>query len=952
MDALPEHATSTASPNSGKLRWLSRARSLRRISRGITPERFPRPHEFHPAYAAIILGAVMNILDASSIGLLVFPADGTMFHGLESQSIAMFLAATVLNEMVFVCGGTNFVQSQGEMLVEVLPFMQNIATKLATIITDNRDALLATIVASYVLSSIVLGALLLALGFFQIDRWIAYFPQAVLDGALGAIGLSLFISGFEVAQRSTFEWSTQYFRTLFTSNSMPVVVCAISLTFLLCIGVRIRRVESSSRPMWNASWTRRFIWEVRRMCSSSFFTPAFVLGSGIIFWIAALASKRSLPDLVEHHWLFMETPKGMSFGERMRFYEFWSLFNFNIVRWDAMHKVMVEIIVLIVIGALNLPIYYPTLRNNLPDVPRNASIKKEFIGHGIANLITGFCGTLPCLVVMSNTLFFSRAGGKRFDSVCVMFLTFLFFIFSKLLLPYIPVLSAAHMVFFFGLELMAEALIPTWSNKPLLEYMVIVGTMIACTALGFAQGVGIGLAATLAVLGFEHLADYEIRTCFVPLTMLADSQVLSRRIIDRLADEPNDKLHIGVISVAGTAGYTASTKLKQAIHTVQQRGCSALVIDLTYTVRIDRVAASAIQDERSNPQGGAMHPPGFLLGVPYGSPRYDIMVQVGSVCANPSQLDNIAANEQMMHSLWPMAEFTDVLSWISSRASVSHPRLPRWARNSFSNSDECSVSTARSASAIPMTPMTFSFNLTPSIDPELPDASQWHACWDQLCCLSLPDEDAVWLTPEKRRDNTDTTSISGFIVEKIMPVWRESFISVLEQYGRIRFHEPHTLLANASDPLSDVRIVVVGALVKQRHVKVASSPEISDAWSPASKVDRSPADWIKARHRFLRRRSTEPVTDSNVQTITEHFSQGDIIGLSEIMFGEAWSSDLLTAGQLVNLHITIDFAAHDVRTNTELATALNAFYSHNQFRMHRLQDLYNRALSQGERYKW
>lgn len=1008
METLPDDALPPQPPSSssrpqphGILSWLARTKNLRARSRPMRPQILSGSKPFKLAYAAILLGALMNILDAASMGLLVFPADGDMYHGLQAQSIAMFLASTVLNELVFVLGGTNFVQAQGEMLVEILPFMQNIANKLSAVINDDRDALLATTVTTYVLSSLILGVLLLALGFFQIDRWIAYFPQAVLDGALGAIGLSLFISGFEVAQRSSFEWSASYFHDLFTSNSMPVCVSAIVLTILLCTGVRVKKKSAMARPRWGASFFRRVEWEVRQICSNSFFTPGFVLLSGGAFWIAALASKRTMADLVEHHWLFMEVPPGATVGTRMRFFEFWQLFNFHLVRWGAIKQVAVEMVVLIVIGALNLPIYYPTLRDNLPNVPRSASIKKEFIGHGIANIITGLCGTLPCLVVMSNTLFFSRAGGQRIESACVMVLTFLFFIFSKLLLPYIPVLCAALMVFFFGIELMAEALVPTWTKKSLLEYFVILGTMATCTALGFAQGVGIGLAATLAVLGFEHLADYEIRTCFVPLAMLADAQGLSPKIVARLKQESMEQqqqqLDVGVISLAGTAGYTTATKLKQAIHAVQQRGCAALVIDLTYTVRIDRVAASAIFDERSNPQPGTKHPPGFLLGVPLGSPRYDILAQVGSVCADPSTMDTVAAHDQMMHALWPMAEFTDVLGWLSSRAAVSDPGLPLWARNSSLSSLEhphqpnphhhdhfCypeSLMPAHSPSnEIPMeTPMSLSScgpSIVPTIDPTLPIEAQWSACWDQLCCNLSTDDDNAWLSKSYVQDHQNLSDASDslekqknsidtpFLAPKrrgenlaysgsSSPRWRNSFVSVLERYGHIRFHEPHTLLASAGDPMPDVRIIVVGALVSRRQLAAASHAEHADASSPASKVDRTPADWIQARPRLrLRRRSADPTLHTSVRTIVEHLGQGDIYGLAEFMFGETWSADVTTAGQLFSSYVTIDFSAHDVRANAELALALNAYYSHHQFRMHRLQELYNRALSQGERYKW
>ena len=79
------------------------------------------------------------------------------------------------------------------------------------------------------------------------------------------------------------------------------------------------------------------------------------------------------------------------------------------------------------------------------------------------------------------------------------------------------------------------------------------------------------------------------------------------------------------------------------------------------------------------------------------------------------------------------------------------------------------------------------------------------------------------------------------------------------------------------------------------------------------------------------------------------YSLGDITGLYGIMIGESWSYELLTAGQLANLRITVGFAAPNVRTNIEQATALDAFSSRSQFRMHRLKELDRRAPCQCKR---
>lgn len=956
MTSLPEPAGSS-SATAGFRGWLARTKNLRALSRSMTPKSLPKPKEFKISYAAVLLGFLSNVLDAASMGLLVFPANGAMFEGLQAQSIAMFVASIVVCQAVFVLGGTNFSQSQGSMLVEVLPFMQNIATKLATVITDDKDALLATVVVAYALSALVLGILFLSLGFFQIDRWIAYFPETVLDGALGAIGLSLFLSGFEVAQRSSFEWTGEYLKSVFTSESMPVVVSALVLTAMLCSGIRVKKRSGSTKPRWNASILRRLDWEFRQICSNPFFTPAFNLTVGIVFWIIALISRSSMQSLVDHHWLFVTVPKGASFGSRMRFFEFWDLYKFNHVRWSALNEVIVEMVVLIIIGALNLPIYYPALADNLPDVPRNASIKKEFIGHGIANILAGLCGALPVLVVMSNTLFFARAYGKKSDSILVLFVTFLFFVFSKLLLPYIPVLCAALMVFFFGVELMAEALIPTWSTKSLLEYMVILGTMVACTALGFAQGVGVGLAATLAAQGFEHLADYEIRTCFVDLSTFVDAHVLSPKVLERLSENTDQSPRIGVIALSGTTSYTASSKIKQAIHTVQQHGCAALVIDLTYTVRIDRVAATAIAVERSNTHDGVLnHPPGFLLGVPMGSPRYEILAQSGVVCRDPSIVDAVTANQMIARSVWPMGEFSHVLAWLSAKATVTHPRLPRWARGSQtpiampSPARDASIS-RRDSYEIPLMPLP---NIPPApetIDPTLPIPIQWQACWDQLCCSVQSDTSSIMTKESKDSDTFDESELSPTAPKESL-TWANKFVPVLEKYGRLSFYEPRTNLANATDTMPDVRIIVVGCLNSRSNAaRIPISPHAT-ASSPASKVDRSPADWAAMRPRLRRRHTDSETFTTPTNTVVEAFSQGDVVGLSELTFGEPWSLDLTTAGHLRSSCITIDFAAADVLNSAELAMALNTYNSHNHFRIHRIQDIYLQALDQGKQYKW
>lgn len=63
------------------------------------------------------------------------------------------------------------------------------------------------------------------------------------------------------------------------------------------------------------------------------------------------------------------------------------------------------------------------------------------------------------------------------------------------------------MVAFLGLELMIEALWESANTHLWNEYLVVVGTLVACTFLGFAEGFGIGIALAILLFVFFCAKD-------------------------------------------------------------------------------------------------------------------------------------------------------------------------------------------------------------------------------------------------------------------------------------------------------------------------------------------------------------------------------------------------------------------------------------------------------------
>lgn len=108
---------------------------------------------------------------------------------------------------------------------------------------------------------------------------------------------------------------------------------------------------------------------------------------------------------------------------------------------------------------------------------------------------------------LSYSVFFSRAGGGRFEAGVVTALTFVFFFISSLVLPYVPTILASVLVLFLGIELTLEAVWESSKTLSFAEWLVVVTTLIACAFLGFAPGFGVGIGAAGVLYIFWSISD-------------------------------------------------------------------------------------------------------------------------------------------------------------------------------------------------------------------------------------------------------------------------------------------------------------------------------------------------------------------------------------------------------------------------------------------------------------
>ena len=108
---------------------------------------------------------------------------------------------------------------------------------------------------------------------------------------------------------------------------------------------------------------------------------------------------------------------------------------------------------------------------------------------------------------LSYSIFFSRAGGGRLEASIVTVVTFVFFLVSTFVIPYVPTVLASSLVLFLGIELASEALWESTKTLQFAEWLVVLATVLACTFLGYAKGFGVGLGAAALQFLFWGFLD-------------------------------------------------------------------------------------------------------------------------------------------------------------------------------------------------------------------------------------------------------------------------------------------------------------------------------------------------------------------------------------------------------------------------------------------------------------
>ncbi|KAA1470874.1 hypothetical protein DENSPDRAFT_775282 [Dentipellis sp. KUC8613] len=515
------------------------------------------------AVPAVVLGALLNVLDGVSYGMIIFPASG-VFAGLGSMGVSMFFVSAIVAQLIYSAGASGFAGANGSMMIEVVPFFHILANRIAAEIGEDRpEEIIATTLVAFAFSSVLTGLTFFLLGAFRLGNLIGFFPRHILVGCIGGVGVFLVITGLTVSTRMADDDFSLSFATLkffLTAHNLALWAPAFALATIL-------RVITHR-------WHHQLI------------LPIYFIVIPIIFYIVVAAARLDLHTLRREGWLFDVAASQDSW------YEFYTYFSFRKTQWGPLWATLPTQLALLFFNILHPPLNVPALAVSLnEDVDTN----KELVAHGYSNLVSGFLGTVPNYLVYVNTLLFYRVGGTtRVSGFMLAGATALLLFIGTGPIAFIPVMVVAALIFVLGIDLVKEALWDTRHRVNRSEYITIISIMVAMTVWDFVIGVLFGIIVSSLFFVVQNSQRRSIRAIHTGETVMSTVRRPSaHRAYIREVSKQTTVIRLQGFIFFGTITHVEDTIRALVENPAPHPFIQFLVVDFSLVAGVDLSAAEA-----------------------------------------------------------------------------------------------------------------------------------------------------------------------------------------------------------------------------------------------------------------------------------------------------------------------------------------------------------------------
>lgn len=428
-----------------------------------------RPVGYLPS---VFLGTLLNVLDALSYGMIMFPIGETIFSGMGPTGLSMFYMSTVISQLIYSLGGSAFKSGIGSEMIEITPFFHQMAISIMlSLQNDERFAsnpkldqiIITTTIFTFAISSLVTGLCFFILGKCKLGKLVGFFPRHILVGCIGGVGYFLLVTGIEVSSR--LEGGLEY--------NLP------TLKYLL-------------QPLPFLQWTiplalTAILIIIQHYNSNPLIVPGFFILVFVSFHLLILIIPSWNLDIArDFGWVFA------SQDSKEPWYSFYEHYDFRLCNWWLLLDQVPTMLALTFFGVLHVPINVPALA--LTVGMDTYDVDRELIAHGASNFVSGLFGAIQNYLVYTNSVLFIRSGAdSRLSGVMLAIATACIMFIGPVLIGYIPICVVGSLIYLLGYELLKESVWDTIGRLRKFEYITIIIIVITMGAWDFVYGILVGI---------------------------------------------------------------------------------------------------------------------------------------------------------------------------------------------------------------------------------------------------------------------------------------------------------------------------------------------------------------------------------------------------------------------------------------------------------------------------
>ena len=280
-------------------------------------------------------------------------------------------------------------------------------------------------------------------------------------------------------------------------------------------------------------------------------------------------------------------------------FDIFTIVNFSTISWTAVAKSIPTIVSLTAFSLIHVPINIPAFAissNVEPDM------NVELVAHGWSNFAAGLFGGLQNYMAYSNSVIYSKSGGKGIgSSLSIVAATIVLFIIGPTITSFVPRCMAGTLLLHIGVDLFLEGVKDSYGDYDTLEYSGIWLITIVMVVFGMSAALIAGAVAALSVYLFQsitHQRPIKGQMSAVSLRSSAWNRSIDAREI--LEDKATGRHRIHLILLQGHIFFgnvflltdEVKSTLEQMRDTVDEP--KIVIIDFTSVLGLDSSAAQAI----------------------------------------------------------------------------------------------------------------------------------------------------------------------------------------------------------------------------------------------------------------------------------------------------------------------------------------------------------------------